>query len=234
MRVTVALFMAVAAVTAIAEPITVPGVLRPAQVATLSAEQPGIVTQINYSLGQSVERGDTLARLDCRLFEGELSQSTAERRAVEVRLQGDRRLFELGSIGSETVALNEIELEKARATEGLAQLAVDRCRISAPFSGRVNQVAVRPFDAIQANQVLVELVSLDGAFIELVLPFPATVDLGDEVQVLDRAGNSNPAEIVALSPTVDPASQTRIAQAFIDQLPEGWAPGMAVQIQVTP
>lgn len=217
-----------------ADALTVPGVLRPVQQASLSFEQPGIIEEIAFGLGENVEQGDLLARLNCRLFEGELEQSVAETRAAATRVDVDRRLAELGSVGAETLALNEIELEKARVTQSIAQLAVDRCEIRAPFDGVVNQTLARPFDAIQPNEPVFEIVSLDGAIIELVLPFSEAVELGDLVRVLDRNGLTQVAEVVALSPTVDPASQTRVAQAFIDSLPIQWAPGMAVQVSLAP
>lgn len=234
MKVMASLIAIAVSTIVVADTLTVPGVLRPVQQASISFEQPGIVEEIAFGLGENVEQGDLLARLNCRLFESELAQSVAETRAASTRVDVDRRLAELGSVGAETLALNEIELEKARVTQSIAQLSVDRCEIRAPFVGVVNQTLARPYDAIEPNQPVFEIVSLDGAIIELVLPFSAAVDLGDLVNVTDREGFSVGAKIVALSPTVEPASQTRIAQAFIQALPNRWAPGMAVQVSLSP
>jgi len=208
------------------------GVLRAMQQATLSVEQPGVVRQISVQLGQSVTAGEVLLRLDCRLFEGEYQQARAERRAVDVRLEGDRQLLSLSSIGRETVLLTEIDLDRAIATEAIAKLAVDRCSIRAPFDGVVSQVGVRAFDTVEINQAVLEVISLDGTLVEFVVPSALKLVPDLHVWVASLDAQRAPAKVVTWSPVIDPASQTRVVRAVLDELPDGWSPGLAVEVKL--
>jgi len=210
--------------------IEAPAVLRPVTQATLAVQQPGVVNQVNALLGSPVQEGDLLVELDCRLFEGELASASAERLAIATRLENDRQLLALNSIGRETVQLSEIDLERSLAVEGIARLAVERCRIEAPFDAIVSQVLVRPFDVVDVNQQVVQLVSLDEALVEVILPVSIKPELGATVRLVAMTGQQAWAEISALSPTIDPASQTRVVQALLSPLPDGWLPGQAVTV----
>jgi len=208
------------------------GVLRATQKATLSVEQPGVVRQMSVQLGQPVVTGEVLLRLDCRLFEGEYQQARAERRAVDVRLKGDRQLLSLKSIGRETVLLTEIDRDRAIATENIAKLAVDRCSVRAPFDGVVSQISVRAFDAVEVNQAVLEVVSLDRTQVEFVVPAAFKLSSGLRVWVTSLDAQRAPASVTAWSPVVDPASQTRVVRAILDELPRGWSPGLAVKVKL--
>lgn len=212
-----------------ADIVKLPGVLRPTQKAIISAQQAGIVTKLKVMIGQVLDKNDLILRLDCKLIESQLELQQAETAGAQIRLDNDRILVKLNSIGQEQVQLDELELRKAKARETAAEIAKDRCDIRAPFDGAANQIFINEYETIELNQPIVEWVSQEGALIEFLLPSEVKVEIGQIVtaSINDEAIN---AKIFALNIVVDSSSQTRIGLAQVSEIPSNWVLGSAVEV----
>lgn len=111
----------------------------------------GVLTQVAFSEGQNVRKGQLLATIDPRPFEMELQQATGQRMRDEAQLAAARvtlaryeTLLRQDSIARQevdtqraTVRQLEAAVVSAKAAEGTARLNLSHTRIVSPIAGRV-------------------------------------------------------------------------------------------------
>lgn len=204
---------------------------------TLSAEVSAKIAALPHAEGARFAPGDLLAALDDSLPRAQLQRAEAEAQAARVALQSAESLGKLSSIG-------RVELEQARAAVARTEAEVSaarsllgKCRLEAPFPGRVAEVKVRELQFVQAGQPLLEI--LDDSVLELEfivpsrwltwlragLPFTVTIDETDRTY---------PAHLSRLGARVDPVSQTIKVTGQIDgSFPELLA-GMSGRVALHP
>ena len=201
----------------------------------LSAEIPGRINHIPLQEGQRFRQGELLMAFDCSLQEAQLAKARAQLRAAENTLEGQQRLAELNAVGMVELRNSEAEVLKAKADVTYLQVMMRRCRIAAPYDGRVIQYAVREHQTVQASQELVEII--DNAVLVLDFLVPSqwltwlTPGYRFEVQIEDTA-TTYPVKLLRTAARVDPISQTVRAVAQVDgDFPE-LLPGMSGTVQL--
>ncbi|MCL8251619.1 efflux RND transporter periplasmic adaptor subunit [Aeromicrobium fastidiosum] len=112
------------------------GTLEPAQQADLEFAVSGRVTAVEVGAGDTVTKGDVLARLDTVSLEASLAAAEAQEEAAETTVAND------GSETSTQRAANEASLASARADVAQAQDDLDAATLTATFSGTVASVSV--------------------------------------------------------------------------------------------
>ena len=196
----------------------------------LSAEMPGRISQIPLQDGDRFRQGDLLMEFDCSLQEAQLAKARAQLRAAQNTLEGLQRLAELNAVGMVELRNSEAEVLKAKADVTYLHVTMRRCRITAPYDGRVIQYAVREHQTVQASQELVEII--DNAVLVLDFLVPSqwlawlTPGYRFEVQIEDTA-NTYPVKLLRTATRVEPISQTvrAVAEVYGD-FPE-LLPGMS-------
>jgi membrane fusion protein, multidrug efflux system len=181
---------------------------QPAADAPLAAPSAGVVTGVNVVEGQPVKKGDVLMTLNSGTM-------TAENAAQQLERQ--RQLY----------AQQNTSLKNVQDAE--AQLAL--LRVTAPLSGTVVHVNVKPGQAVDVTTVVAEIMDLNRLAVSAAIPASDAGDLrtGEPVQVL-----SAPAVIAPLSfisPAVDLNSGT---VAILALLPagSGLRPGEFVPLRI--
>ncbi|MCP5088745.1 MAG: efflux RND transporter periplasmic adaptor subunit [Rhodobacteraceae bacterium] len=91
-----------------------PSVLQPASVATLSFEVAGKLTEIDLKVGQRVNQGDVIARIDPTAF--------------ELRVQNSKAALELAQANADNAAENLERQETLLASGTVTKVAVDNAR----------------------------------------------------------------------------------------------------------
>ncbi len=112
------------------------GTLEPAKQADLEFAVSGRVTAVEVEAGDTVTKGDVLARLDTVSLEASLAAAEAQEEASETTVAND------GSETSTQRAANEASLASARADVAQAQDDLDAATLKATFSGTVASVSV--------------------------------------------------------------------------------------------
>jgi membrane fusion protein, multidrug efflux system len=133
------------------------GTVVPIAVATVRPQVSGVLSEIYYTEGQTVKKGEPLAQIDPRPFrlaldqaKGQLLRDQAELANARILLERNRTLLAQDSIAKQevdtqaaTVAQLEAAVAADRAAVGTAQLNLSYSRITAPIDGRVG---LRPVD----------------------------------------------------------------------------------------
>jgi membrane fusion protein, multidrug efflux system len=127
------------------------GTVTPTATVTVRPQVSGVLTQVLFEEGQTVQRGQVLATIDARPYEMALLQARGTRQRDEAQLQNARltlaRFRTL--LQQDSIARQEVDTQAAlvrqlegtvatdRAAEGTAQLNLEHTRITAPVAGRV-------------------------------------------------------------------------------------------------
>ncbi len=127
------------------------GTVTPVATAVVRAQVSGVVQQVLFTEGQTVQRGQLLAVIDPRPFENALMQVKGQLQRDEAQLDNarvtERRYRQLQA--QDSIAQQDVDAQVAlvrqlegtvnvdRAAVRSAQLNLDFSRISAPISGRI-------------------------------------------------------------------------------------------------
>lgn len=203
----------------------------------LSAEMPGQVKRIPLEDGDAFRQGQRLLEFDCSLQDAQLVKARAQLRAAENTLEGQRRLAKLNAVGLVELHNSEAEALKAKADVTYLQVMMGRCRVDAPYDGRVIRYAVREHQAVQANQELVEIIDDGVLSLDFIVPSSwlswLTPGYRFEVRIEDT-DKRYPVKLLRTATRVDPISQTVRALAEVDgRFPE-LLPGMSGTVVLQP
>lgn len=153
----------------------------------ISAETSGRILEIPVLVGDQVQRGQLLANLDCRNNQARLQQAQAALQAVTARStlagrQTERTLSlrEARNVSEELLDQREANLDTARADQQAqqarveeAKLEVQRCSVTAPFTGIIMQRLKAEGEWVTPGQPVIHL--LDSERLEVSAQVP--VDL---------------------------------------------------------
>jgi membrane fusion protein, multidrug efflux system len=212
-----------------ADPKQTRGVIKSLNQAVLSSEISARVEQMPYRAGESFHKGELLLQFNCDLFTAQVEKVSAEQRATAAKLENDRRLDKMRSIGHLEVTLSEIALRQSEAELKMAKLNQQRCQIHAPWDGRIIQWQVNEQESVELNQPLIAIVSTGKLEAELVIS-------GDWLQWIkpntpftmhiDETNSSVEGKVLVLGSVVDSTSQTVTVRGSIEQSPN-LLPGMS-------
>jgi membrane fusion protein (multidrug efflux system) len=176
--------------------------------ASLAAPVAGVVTKINALEGQHVEKGDLLVELNS----GTMTAENAER---EVARQ--KQLY----------AQQNTSLKNLQNAE--VQLAL--LHVTAPLSGTVARINVKPGQAVDLTTVVAEVMDLNRLAVSAQIPAAEAngVAVGGELQVLTEPPVTG--TISFISPDVDKGNGTVLVRAL---LPPGGLlrPGQFVSLRI--
>ena len=185
--------------------------LEPEVDAPVVARRDGIVRAVLVEDGQRVRTGQPLARLDDQDARLELERA----RALSARAAADFERAEKGAAGAlvSTQALDaaRAQARAARAEEGLARLALDRCWLRSPVGGVVWQIRARPHTPVRESDVLFRVSEPSRVRAQLFLPasLRGTIVAGDPVSLIPvDAPDPRPiaGRVRGANPIVDPAT----------------------------
>ncbi|MDX2263405.1 MAG: efflux RND transporter periplasmic adaptor subunit [Hyphomicrobiales bacterium] len=178
------------------------GVVEPRQRVAIANRVTGVVGKVLVVAGQRVEKGDVLFELESASFKIEVAAAKAELDEARARLRlaedvasRQGRLAERGS-GAEaraTQALIEVDVARAvvarrESALALAELALERTRITAPISGTVGKsiTSSGAFVEAEGGTVLGEVVQLDPVLVGY------RVSYADRQRFLEKTGAKTP------------------------------------------
>ncbi len=228
------------------------GLLAQDEAVALGVLESGIVAEVDARAGQRVEQGASLLHLDPRDFEARLAAARARLHDVSARhaearreLKRARELYErtLLSDHERQVAANDeafarARRDAARAELKLAELALERSRLRAPFAGVVVRVLARAGMAVR-NDLRIEplLYLLDDRALRVELTVSAerraALPVGREL-VLRIAGQRVKGRVVGSGPLPSSSAGGRYYRVVIapQDLPADAHAGQAVRVEL--
>lgn len=213
------------------------GTARAKKSVTLFAEAAGVVTSVNFTPDQVVTEGSVLLEIDARDQELALELARVQRddAALAVKRFQSMNLRE-ANIPESTVDTAKATLASAEIAVKQAQVALERRRIIAPFTGRVGITDIDVGDRIDTNTQITTLDDRNVLLVDFPVPenFIGQVATGTAVDVTpwERADLQITGEVVAVDSRIDPSSRAFTARAAVDNSSDTLRPGMAFEIAV--
>jgi len=159
------------------------GTVTPVVTVTVRPQVSGVITQVLYSEGQIVKKGQLLATIDPRSFEIALQQAIGARQRDEAQLDSARVQLQRYQtlLSQDSIARQDVDTQAAlvkqlegtlvidRANENTARLNLGYSRVVAPVAGRVGLRTIDTGNYISAGDangvaVITQLAPIDVAF----------------------------------------------------------------------
>jgi len=185
--------------------------LKPTDEARINAPMTGKISRVYFKDGQSVKKGQTLVSFNCSEYNAGLAQSQARINKQSKLLDSTQQLYELGSASQTELSVLKAELAEARAARDFSNSKVRKCKITAPFSGKITAVHVKDHFSIQESEPILEMIGHGAMEIEMIIPSKwmrwVKPDTVFDVEI-DETGETYTSKITRMGGRVDPVTQT--------------------------
>jgi RND family efflux transporter MFP subunit len=208
------------------------GTLAAAQEVTLYPEVTGIVAAILFKANEQVKAGDVLVRLDDEDQKVEVQRATIARDDARAALDRFEKLFATKNTTAVSVSDARSVLEKAEIDLKVAQLALAKRAITAPFSGTVGISDLSVGDLVTTAKPIVNLADMSTAEVSFEVPerIAGRVAVGDTVAASTPAlpGQTFEGKLTAIDNRLDTTSRTLRVKAEVPNPDSVLKPGMSV------
>jgi len=201
------------------------GTIKPRYQSDLGFRVAGKVVSRLVEVGDRVEKGQVLARLDPADFllslaaqEAELSAATTSRDEATSALDRYKILFKDGHVSKAALDQRASAAAEARSRVDRAQRTVDLARnqlayatLASDADGVVTALPVEAGQVVAAGQLVAKVARLDAIEVEVALPEQQVEEVRDAVAEIDIWGNGTarlPATLREVAPDADPVSRT--------------------------
>ena len=211
--------------------------LSPRQYTTLASEIGAKISRLPAQEGSSFKQGQLLVSFDCALHQAQLNKAQATLNAANTTWNANKQLAALNSVGKVELEVSEAEVMKNKAEVSAMRTMLDKCTISAPFSGRVADQKVREQQYVQPGQAMLEIIDDSVLELEFIVPskWLAWLRMGFNFKVfIDETGKSYPAKVQRIGAKVDPVSQSIKLVATIDGKFPDLVSGMSGRVNLVP
>ena len=207
---------------ALAEDRTARALVSATEKVSISSEISARVEKINFLLGDAFKKGDVLISFDCELYKAQNEVIKANYETAKIQLENDKKLLEMRSIGKLQYQLSVSAMNKAKAELKISTLNVKRCKVIAPYDGKVMDVYTSIFSTIQERQNLMDIVG-DGLLeAEIIVPSAwlkwLKTDHNVEIQI-DETGDTLKAKIISFGDMVKSILHTINKKRFVVEMP---------------
>jgi len=218
-----------------ADPLTGLGSVDAADRVEVKVEIAGRVKEIRFREGRPVRRGDVLVVLEDADWRAQRERAAARARLASATLGRVREQLRVEAASAQQVEAAAADSAVARAELALADVALDRTQVRAPFDGVAGLCDLSIGQWLQAGQFLTAVVSRKAVQIDWSLPerLATSVGQGQAISWKDPgSGRSGQAVVAALDASLDEATRTRRLKAVCRSSCEALLPGSSVELQL--
>ncbi|MBZ4330245.1 efflux RND transporter periplasmic adaptor subunit [Corallococcus sp. AS-1-12] len=203
---------------------------------TLSAELPGVVTDIRFENGASVKKGQVLVQLDTSSEQAQLAGAEADAELARLTRERAEKLHAQGAnTQSDLDAVRARALQSAAAVAHLKSLIAKKT-IRAPFDGRIGIRQVELGQLVSPGNPIASLQSSTPAIVEFQLPQQALAQVKQGQKVRLRVdvfpGESWEGDLTTINPEVELSSRNVRMRATVPNADGRLLPGMFASVEV--
>ena len=193
------------------------GRIEAVQAVDLRTDEPGRITELLFTEGQTVEQGTPLVRIDDALLRAQAERATADRDLARQQLARAQRLSAENAAAPADLERAEAAARSADAALSELQVRIERSTVRAPFAGVVGQRMVSVGDYITSATPLLTLQTSDPqrAVIEVPERYAGQLHPGQQVDfnIAAQPERTFHAVVDFIDPVVQPASRTILVKA---------------------
>jgi membrane fusion protein (multidrug efflux system) len=232
----VAVETAAVATARLQEDVAAIGTLRSNEAVVVRPEISGRISEIGFTEGSKVEKGQLLVALDSSVYAAEVQQARANLALAETnfRRTTDLERDKFVSATAKDQSLNALRV--AQANVALAEARLAKTQIRAPFGGVIGIRQVSVGDYVKEGQDLVTLEDISSLKVDFRLPEVMLTELkrGQAVEVASDAiaNRTYTATLDAIDPLVDQNGRAVILRARLKNTDGQLRPGMFVRTRL--
>ena len=202
----------------------------------VTTEASGVINSINFDSGNRIKAGALLVELDNRT---EMANLEAARARLQSENSQYQRLLKLK--GQSFVTNNDVDTQAAlvdiaEAEVRVAQVALAKKRIYAPFSGKLGIRQIDLGEYVTPGDNIVTLLSLNRLYLDFTLPEAnfndLVIDQPLEFKVRSYPQKSFAARVEAWNPQLDISTRNVAIRAIVENSEGLLAPGMFADISM--
>jgi RND family efflux transporter MFP subunit len=192
--------------------------LSPVRTSEIGSDHIGLVALVAVRRADRVLAGDVLVELDPAVMQAQMALEQVSIDGLRAKLARSEGLVARKLVAAEEVEQLRTDLKVAEATLERSRIALEQTRIVAPFDGVVADVMVTEGELtgsdplvrlVETLQLRAEMVFVDAAF--------GKIAVGQQVTLsLDLIGANVTATVTAIDPFLDPASNTFLVSAMVE------------------
>lgn len=203
---------------------------------TVTAQLPGVVTDIAFHSGQAVRRGALLVQVNDQPQEAQLAYDIAQTHLAAANLRRTKILY-----GEKAASRAQLDSAVATFRGAVARVAGDRAAINelalrAPFSGILGIRQVNLGQYLAPGAPVVDLQSYATLYANFTVPQGelARIKTGQSVQLSVDAYPHRlfPGLVHAIDATVNPTTRNILVQAVVPNTDSALRPGMFGRIRI--
>ena len=212
---------------------TAEGQAQPDRDTPLRAEASGNVAELFVAKGTRVDEGDPIARISATRAEADLQQAREEQARAQRELENAQSLQDRGIATADRVAEARAAAASADAAVTNAEAALDDLTIRAPFTGRIETLALDRGEFVSAGEEVGRLVDNRPLTVEIQVPQQALgrIETGQPAEVSFITGETREGTVTFLGSAAQ--SETRTFLAEIEVPNEDGAIPAGISAQVT-
>jgi multidrug efflux system membrane fusion protein len=215
-----------------------PGKVSAIEKVTLGFQVDGPLIELPIRKGETVKKGDLLAKIDPRDFKNRLDSTKAELDQTSTQLERIKKAAATGAVSKTDLTNAQAAYEQADANYKIAQKALQDTQLLSPYDGMIANVFVDNYQNVKAKEEIVTIQRGDDILIvvnvpeERIIRTKTTKDKYRYVAVYDSLpGREYDVTIHEYSLEADPLTQTYLI-TFRMALPDDIVilPGMTATI----
>jgi membrane fusion protein, multidrug efflux system len=187
---------------------------------TIGSELNARITQMGFKDGERFKEGEVLISFDCARTDAEIAAARAAYSSHKSVYESNVQMLRYKAVGALAVRQAKFDMEKAAAEVKSLEAKRSACIVVAPFSGRVVETMIQPYEVVAPNQPLIKIVDETKPELDLITPshWLGWLHAGVAFNVrLDDTGETYRAVVKRIGGAVDPVSQTVRMTAEIDR-----------------
>ncbi|WP_152205398.1 efflux RND transporter periplasmic adaptor subunit [Marinobacter changyiensis] len=197
-------------------------------------EVPGVIEEINFDSGDTVQSGDVLIRLNSAIDEAAVRTRKAEAQLAEQEFKRVSDLLPRRAVSQSQYDESKANFDAAEARVNEAEAQLSKKVIRAPFDGTVGLRMVDQGEYLATGSPIVEINMLDPIYADYTLSEKelSEIAIGYTVEVTVAAvrGETFEGEITAINSSVNPESRTVRLRATLPNPGNKLKPGMFASV----
>jgi membrane fusion protein (multidrug efflux system) len=212
------------------------GTVTPVRGVDVTTEIAGLVREINFKSGQTVQAGDLLVQLNDDSDVAQLHSLQASAELAATVLARDKAQFAAQAISQAQLDSDMADLKSKHALVDQQKALVEKKAIHAPFSGQLGITTVNPGQYINPGDKIVSLEKIDPIYVTFTVPQKQVsgLSIGQNINLINDAfaGETFAGKITAMDSKVDSSTRNVQLQATLPNPKHQLLPGMFGNVKV--
>jgi membrane fusion protein (multidrug efflux system) len=199
-------------------------------------ERSGRLTKILFNEGSPVQQGALLAELDRTELEAQLAKLRVNEAYYIREIARAKDLLAIDGIAQEEFDRISLSLDQTRADIRITEVAIDKTRIRAPFTGRLGLRQISEGAYVSSSDILVRLQQTNPIKLEFDIPerFSRDLRIGQKIAfTVEGIRTTFEAVVYALSNEVESSTRTLTVRARCGNGGNTLQPGNFAKVTVT-